>query len=718
MGGKNRMKRVIKGCLAVMVMFVALSCSPSGEGGGNPGGPDPVIADTGTLTVLIEETVSRAIRPGASMLPASYDIAGIGPEGATFSRTVTGGNTAAIAGLAYGTWTVQVSARNASGVCIGTGLGIADLQATASVSVTVVPHEGTGSLSLSFSWDSSALSSPTVIGMLIPSMGTSLPLEIAVDGVAGAARCVADDIPTGYYTVAVRLLDSCAPVLGAAEVVRIVKDQVTSGSFSFGSLAGAGMPSVEISPEESDPLAVSIVGALAEKPQDADMSLSANVAGYAGSAIYAWYVNGVAVGSGQTYRFHEGWPQGTYHIDAIAVSADGKLAGSATATVQVIAPVAPHKTFVTVWSTDTVGVSGRNQISLPLVADGTYDCVVHWGDGTTSFITSYDDPDKTHTYPAVGSYKVTITGAINGFSFYSQVEASDHYGYYYGDSRKLVDLSSWGQLKLGNSGGYFTMCRNLRISAADVPDLNGTTNLSSMFSGCTAMQFISNVDRWDVSQVTNMSYMFNWAEQFNQDLASWDVSSVADMSFMFWEAMAFNGNISRWDVSSVTNMSGMLGCTRFNRDIGEWNVSNVRDMSLLFYGLGDFNSDIRSWDVSKVTNMEQMFRMNYAFNQDIGSWDVSNVTNMFGVFLGANSFNQDLRSWNVSKVTDMTGMFNGSSLSTTNYSAFLIGMSNLPSLQRDVAFGANAIKYTAASAAARAKLVTDYGWTITDGGQE
>jgi len=44
----------------------------------------------------------------------------------------------------------------------------------------------------------------------------------------------------------------------------------------------------------------------------------------------------------------------------------------------------------------------------------------------------------------------------------------------------------------------------------------------------------------------------------NADISSWDVSSVTDMSFIFFYAAKFNVDISAWDVSSVTNMSHMF----------------------------------------------------------------------------------------------------------------------------------------------------------------
>ncbi|MEO1148637.1 MAG: BspA family leucine-rich repeat surface protein, partial [Cyanobacteria bacterium J06638_22] len=90
-----------------------------------------------------------------------------------------------------------------------------------------------------------------------------------------------------------------------------------------------------------------------------------------------------------------------------------------------------------------------------------------------------------------------------------------------------------------------------------------------------------------------------------------------------------NGNLSSWDVSSVTSMSAMFDFAKaFNGDLSSWNVGNVDAMNSMFQGAEAFNQDLSSWDVSSVTNMSNMFFGARSFNQDLGSWDVSSVTDM------------------------------------------------------------------------------------------
>jgi surface protein len=85
-----------------------------------------------------------------------------------------------------------------------------------------------------------------------------------------------------------------------------------------------------------------------------------------------------------------------------------------------------------------------------------------------------------------------------------------------------------------------------------------------MFQG--AITFNGNINKWDVSSVTDMTYMFNGATSFNQDLNEWIISNVTDMNYMFYDANAFNGNLSSWNISSVTIMIGMLNRTSLSKD--------------------------------------------------------------------------------------------------------------------------------------------------------
>ena len=305
----------------------------------------------------------------------------------------------------------------------------------------------------------------------------------------------------------------------------------------------------------------------------------------------------------------------------------------------------PSLPFISNWDTTII----NQTITLPYEPTGFYYGTIDWGDGV---ITDNTYLNRSHIYSTPGSYTITITGTLVGWSFNNS-----------GDRQKIKGVSQWGCLQLGNLGNNFFGCNNLILtSVSDTLNLTGTNNLKSLFNLCSSITTINNLNDWDVSDVTDMSNMFNFCSSFNQPLNSWDVSNVTDMTNMF-RVTSFNQNIGTWDVSEVTSMGGMFqNCAPFNNggspSISGWSTSNVTNMSQMFYNATSFNQPIGSWDVSEVTSMGGMFTNSTSFNQPIGSWDTSKVTQMAQMFTNAILFNQPIGTWNVSNVTNMSNMFN------------------------------------------------------------
>ena len=189
----------------------------------------------------------------------------------------------------------------------------------------------------------------------------------------------------------------------------------------------------------------------------------------------------------------------------------------------------------------------------------------------------------------------------------------------------------------------------------------------------SAIQKYGDISEWDVSNVTDMSRMFDRARSFNGDLSKWDVSNVTNMVGMFYRAYDFDGNISKWNVSNVTNMSFMFNrAFSFNGDISTkevtledgttynaWNVSNVTNMEGMFAYATSFNGDLSEWNVSNVIYMNGMFSNANSFNGYLSKWNVNKVKNMSRMFYNANNFIGDLSNWDVSNVENMEDMFEG-----------------------------------------------------------
>jgi len=229
----------------------------------------------------------------------------------------------------------------------------------------------------------------------------------------------------------------------------------------------------------------------------------------------------------------------------------------------------------------------------------------------------------------------------------------------YGSERfKLKKITQWGNGAWSNLNKAFYGCSNLNITATDIPNFSGVTNMAGMFQYCASLNGPANIGSWNTSNVTDMSNLFNGTTVFNQNISGWDTGSVTDMVNMFASASAFNQPIGNWDVSSVTNMNYMFGsATSFNRDLTNWNTASVTNMFGMFQGATAFNGDLSGWDTSSVTEMQSMFQGASSFNRNIGSWDTGAVTSMNGIFRDAVAFNQPIGNWDLSAVTSISGMF-------------------------------------------------------------
>ena len=216
----------------------------------------------------------------------------------------------------------------------------------------------------------------------------------------------------------------------------------------------------------------------------------------------------------------------------------------------------------------TITSPDRNpsRFDIPLFNNERYDFTINWGDGTIESIlieNTTGDQIIDHVYSSVDQYQISINGTFPGFTYIED-----------GNPTLIDSIDSWGDIAWSSMEGMFDGAINMVYNATDVPDLSNVTDMSSMFN--RANNFNGDISGWDVSNVTDMNDLLDDAFLFNQDLSSWDVSNVTNMSFMFQNASSFNQDLSSWDVSNVTEMSRMFNdATSYNQDLSSWDVSGV-----------------------------------------------------------------------------------------------------------------------------------------------
>ena len=192
-----------------------------------------------------------------------------------------------------------------------------------------------------------------------------------------------------------------------------------------------------------------------------------------------------------------------------------------------------------------------------------------------------------------------------------------------------------------NMDGMFKSAHNFNQDIGDW-NLSGLTRMTEMFMDAVSFNNggSSNINNLNLPNVNRMNGLFSRslstlsAMTFNQNIGDWllNANFVDDISGMFENSDAFNNggssDINNWNISNITVIDNLFnGATSFNQNIGNWNISGLNDLNSMFRNATSFDNggspDINNWDTTNITNMFDMFKDATSFNQDLSGWCVS-----------------------------------------------------------------------------------------------
>ena len=226
-----------------------------------------------------------------------------------------------------------------------------------------------------------------------------------------------------------------------------------------------------------------------------------------------------------------------------------------------------------------------------------------------------------------------------------------------GDKAKITKIANYGQgVSRLNIGSFYGCSSLLSIDIGNI--VSNGADATNQYRGCTAL---TTVPLLNLSSVTDASSMFAYCPVTTVPL--FNLSNCTSTWSMFYECTALT-TVPLFDLSKVTNASYM------------------------FY---------RCLELTTVPLL-----------------NLSNLINASGMFSQCSKLTT-VPLFDLSKVTNASYMFSGVTLTTQSYSDFLINLATLP-LQSGVSFHGGNSKYNPAAAIARAYLISNFGWTITDGG--
>jgi surface protein len=163
---------------------------------------------------------------------------------------------------------------------------------------------------------------------------------------------------------------------------------------------------------------------------------------------------------------------------------------------------------------------------------------------------------------------------------------------------------------------------------------------NGLASGVTGTLFVDG--KAPTRALTSTLAMFADCTSFNNSIRNWDVSEVTDMSLMFngfQDTMIFNNGLAS-GVTGTLFVNGKAPKSALTRTFGMFNRCT------------SFNQSVSNWDASNVTNMSQMFAVCSAFDQPLDTWTLSgdlNANGMVNLFaasgLSQENLNKTLIHW-------------------------------------------------------------------------
>ena len=108
-------------------------------------------------------------------------------------------------------------------------------------------------------------------------------------------------------------------------------------------------------------------------------------------------------------------------------------------------------------------------------------------------------------------------------------------------------------------------------------EINKITKLQRMFEGCSSLESLPDISKWNTNNVTNMSYLFYNCSSLESlpDISKWNTYNVENMSYLFYNCSSLKSlpDISKWKMYNIYSIEGIFEecCDLTNiPDISNW----------------------------------------------------------------------------------------------------------------------------------------------------
>ena len=151
----------------------------------------------------------------------------------------------------------------------------------------------------------------------------------------------------------------------------------------------------------------------------------------------------------------------------------------------------------------------------------------------------------------------------------------------YNGNKSFIDLTDIDISELDNLSGILGILNHVEVVDISGWDTSNVITMDCMFIQCKKLKKIIGIENLDVSKLRCANCMFSYCEKLVElDLTNWNPISLENTYDMFscCSNLKMIKNIENWQLPNIKNVYYMFyNCAKLDVDLSNWDLTNVKD---------------------------------------------------------------------------------------------------------------------------------------------
>ena len=150
----------------------------------------------------------------------------------------------------------------------------------------------------------------------------------------------------------------------------------------------------------------------------------------------------------------------------------------------------------------------------------------------------------------------------------------------YNKNKSFIDLTDIDVSELDDLSDVFGILDKAKVVDISGWDTSNVINMSYMFNRCTKLKKIIGIENLDVSKLESANGMFYCCKNLVElDLTNWNPISLENAYEMFSSCsnLKIIKNIENWQLPNIKEVSFMFyNCAKLDVDLSNWDLTNIK----------------------------------------------------------------------------------------------------------------------------------------------